>query len=213
MTPRAEPRGFGPALFVLACLPAVYGIAGLASDILTGSRYFGSNPIKAGEHYFGQWTLRLLVATLAITPLRALSGWAWLGRQRRRLGLFAFAYLMLHWLAYALLDVQLDWAELQGDLVKRPYIMVGMLALALMIPLAATSSAAAIRWLGGPRWRLLHRLVYAIAILGVVHYWMSVKRDITGPLAYAVVFGALLAYRIARPILERRARPAPPAPS
>lgn len=212
MAPRAEPRGFGAALFVLACLPALLGVAGMASDILHGTRYFGSNPIKTGEHYFGQWTLRLLVATLAITPLRALTGWQWLGRHRRRLGLFAFAYLMLHWLTYALLDVQLDWAELKGDLAKRPYIMVGMLALGLMLPLAATSSAAAIRWLGGPRWRLLHRLVYAIAVLGVVHYWMSVKRDVSGPLAYAAVFAALLLYRLVSPGLARRARPAPPAP-
>ncbi len=209
MAPRAEPRGFGAALVALAWLPALLGIAGMASDVLHGTRYFGSNPIKAGEHYFGQWTLRLLVATLAITPLRGVTGWQWLGRHRRRLGLFAFAYLMLHWLTYALLDVQLDWTELRGDLAKRPYIMVGMLALALMIPLALTSSAAAIRRLGGARWRGLHRLVYAIAILGVVHYWMSVKRDVTGPLAYAIVFAALLAYRVAKAVRDRqRAAPA-----
>ena len=206
MASRAEPRWFGPGLFVVACLPAVIGIAAMASDLLTGSRHFGSNPIKAGEHFFGEWTLRLLVATLSITPLRALLGWPWLGRHRRRLGLFAFAYLMLHWLTYALLDVQLDWSELQGDLVERPYIMVGMLALALMIPLAATSSAAAIRALGGVRWSRLHRLVYVVALLGVVHYWMSVKRDITGPLAYAIVFGVLFLFRIV--VAVRRRPPA-----
>jgi methionine sulfoxide reductase heme-binding subunit len=208
MAPRGEPRWFGPALFLLACLPAVLGVGAMASDILTGSRHFGSNPIKAGEHFYGQWTLRFLVATLSITPLRSLLGLPWLGRHRRRLGLFAFAYLMLHWLTYALLDVQLDWGELKTDLAKRPYIMVGMLALVLMVPLAATSSAAAIRRLGGVLWSRLHRLVYLVATLGVVHYWMSVKRDITGPLAYAAVFAVLFVHRIARWRGASAARPA-----
>ena len=135
-----EPQWFVPALFVVALLPAVIGVAGTASDLLADTRFFGSNPIKAVEHYFGQWTLRFILATLSITPTRQLLGWNWLAKQRRTLGLFAFGYLMLHWPASALLDVQLDWGELTKDLLKRPYIYIGMAALVLMIPLTITST-------------------------------------------------------------------------
>lgn len=193
-----EPRRFGVALVVLGCLPGAYAAAGLVSDFVWRTRLFGSNPIKEAEHFLGLWTLRFLVATLCVTPLRQLLGWHWLGRHRRTLGLLAFAYAVLHWLTYALLDVQLDWDELTEDLAKRPYIMIGMAALALLVPLAATSTQGMIRRLGGRRWSRLHRLVYLVAILGVVHFWMSVKADIREPLAYAVVFGLLFAYRLAR---------------
>ncbi len=200
-----EPRGFAPALFVGATLPALYAIAALASDLVTHTRYFGSNPIKEGEHFLGLWCLRLLIATLLVTPLRELLHWNWLARHRRTLGLFAFSYAALHWLTYALLDVQLDWADLMTDLAERPYIMVGMGALTLLLPLAVTSSAAAIRRLGGKRWALLHRLVYAAAVLGVIHFWMAVKKDIQSPLTYASIFGALFLYRIVRWRLRRSA--------
>jgi len=123
---------------------------------------------------------------------------ALLARHRRTLGLLAFAYAVLHWLTYALLDVQLDWADLLKDLAKRPYIMIGMAALTLLVPLAATSTQGMIRRLGGRRWSLLHRLVYFVAILGVVHFWMSVKADIREPLVYAVIFALLLGYRLWR---------------
>lgn len=203
-----EPRFFGASLLVLACLPAVFAIVGLASDILWRTRMLGSNPIKEAEHFLGQWTLRLLVATLCVTPLRQLLGWHWLGRHRRTLGLFAFGYATLHWLSYALLDVQLDWSELLRDLGKRPYIMIGMAALTLLTPLAITSTQGMIRRLGGRRWSRLHRLVYLVAILGVVHFWMSVKADIRPPLAYATVFALLFAYRLWR-WRGGRARPVP----
>src|SRR5262245_6931005 len=193
-----EPRGFAPALFVIASLPALYAIVALASDLTRRTRYLGSNPIKEGEHFLGLWCLRLLVLTLCVTPLRELLGWNWLARHRRTLGLFAFGYAALHWLVYALLDVQLDWRDLIEDLGKRPYIMVGMGGLALLLPLALTSSAAAIRRLGGRRWALLHRLVYVAAVLGVVHFWMAVKKDIAEPLTYASTFGVLFLYRIVR---------------
>jgi len=193
-----EPRLFGRSLLVLGFLPAAFAAVGLASDFGWHTRLFGSNPIKEAEHFLGDWTLRLLVATLCVTPLRGLLGWHWLARHRRTLGLLAFAYAVLHWLTYALLDVQLDWADLLKDLAKRPYIMIGMAALTLLVPLAVTSTQGMIRRLGGRRWSLLHRLVYVVAILGVVHFWMSVKADIREPLAYAVIFGLLLAYRLWR---------------
>jgi sulfoxide reductase heme-binding subunit YedZ len=191
-----EPRHFGTALLIAGCLPAIYAIAALASDILRRTRFFGSNPIEAGEHFLGDWTLRLLVATLCVTPLRRALGWHWLARHRRTLGLLAFGYVMLHWLTYALLDVQLDWQVLVEDLTKRPYIMIGMTALALLTPLAITSTQRMIRRLGGRLWSRLHKLVYVVAVLGVVHFWMSVKADVREPASYALVLGLLFAYRL-----------------
>ena len=180
----------------------------MASDILAGTRYFGSNPIKAGEHWLGEWTLRFLVFTLAIRPIRELLGWNWLAKHRRTLGLFAFGYMTLHWLTYALLDVQLDWAELVKDLTKRPYIMIGMAALVLMLPLALTSTKGMIRRLGGRNWNRLHKLIFVICILGVIHFWMAVKKDIEDPLLFAVIFAVLYAYRIWKWRQRRAARAA-----
>lgn len=201
-----EPRWLGPALLTAACLPAAAAVIGLASDILSRTRYFGSNPISEGEHFLGRWALRLLIATLLVTPLRELLGWHWLAKHRRTLGLCAFAYVVLHWLTYALLDVQLEWVTLKEDLAKRPYIMIGMSGLALLLPLALTSNAAAIRRLGGRRWNRLHRLIYVIAALGVVHFGMSVKKDLADPLLYGSTFAALFLYRIVRWWRLRRAR-------
>lgn len=192
-----EPRGFGVLLIVALCIPAALAIAGLASDILGGTRYFGSNPVKEGEHFLGRWTLRLLVATLTITPLRQITGWNWLAKHRRTLGLFAFGYVTLHWIAYAFLDVQLDWGDLKKDLLKRPYIFLGMTALTLMIPLVITSTKAMIRRLGR-NWVRLHRLIYVIAILGVIHYSMAVKKDLTDPLTYGAVLLVLYGWRVLR---------------
>ena len=191
-----EPRGFGVALIVASLLPAAYAIFGLASDILRGTRLFGSNPVKAGEHFLGDWTLRFLVLTLTITPLRQMLGWNWLAKRRRTLGLFAFAYGVLHWLVYILLDIQLDFNELVTDVIKRPYILIGSLGLLLMLPLALTSTKKMIARLGGKRWNRLHKLVYVAAVLGVIHFWMSVKADIRDPLTFAVIFAALFVYRI-----------------
>ncbi len=199
-----EPRWFAYVLIAICCVPGLIGIAAMTSDVLQHTRYFGSNPIKELEHFLGDWTLRLLVATLVVTPLRRMTGWVWLTRHRRTLGLFAFGYLVLHWLTYVLLDVQLDWAELVTDLKKRPYIMIGMSALMLMLPLAITSTRAMRRRLGR-HWGRLHKLIYLIAILGVVHFWMSVKKDITEPLIYAIIFGSLIAFRI----YDAFPRPAP----
>lgn len=192
-----EPRGFGLVLFVALCLPAAWAIYGLSSDILAGTRHFGSNPIKAGEHFLGQWTLRLIFVTLTITPLRQITGWNWLAKHRRTLGLFAFSYLTLHWITYAFLDVQLDWSELTKDLLKRPYIYLGMTALVFMVPLAVTSTKAMIRRLGR-NWNRLHKLIYVIAVLGVIHYGMAVKADLTYPLNYAAALTLLFGWRALR---------------
>ena len=199
-----EPRFFGRALVALSCLPAAVAIAALASDILRRTRFFGSNPIKEGEHFLGEWALRFLLIALSVTPLRGLTGWAWLGKHRRTLGLFAFGYAVLHWLVYALLDVQLDWNDLLKDLSERSFIIVGMATLLLLLPLALTSSAWAIRRLGGRRWSLLHKLVYPAAILGTLHFGMAMKKDIRNPLIYAGCFATLFAYRIVQWVRARQ---------
>jgi sulfoxide reductase heme-binding subunit YedZ len=204
-----QPRWFGSVLVLALCIPATLAISGLASDILGGTRYFGSNPVKEGEHFLGEWTLRLLVVTLTITPLRHITGWNWLVKHRRTIGLFAFGYVTLHWITYAFLDVQLDWSDLKKDLLKRPYIFLGMTALVLMIPLVVTSTKAMTRRLGGRNWNRLHRLIYVIAILGVIHYSMAVKKDLTDPLTYAAVLAVLYGWRLSR--WSRRVAPAPPA--
>ena len=193
-----EPKWFPAALIVLCCVPAALAAGAMASDIIAHTRYFGSNPVKEGEHFLGEWTLRLIIAALAVTPLRQLTGWNWLAKHRRTIGLFAFGYLMLHWLTYALLDVQLDWGELMKDLAKRPYIMIGMAALLGMIPLALTSTRNSIRRLGGKRWNRLHKLIYPIAILGVIHFAMAVKKDESDPIMYGACVAFLLGWRVVR---------------
>jgi sulfoxide reductase heme-binding subunit YedZ len=198
-----EPKWFPAVLVVLSCVPAVLAVGAMGSDIIAHTRHFGSNPVKEGEHFLGEWTLRFIIATLAVTPLRQATGWNWLAKHRRTLGLFAFGYLMLHWLTYALLDVQLDWGDLTKDLMKRPYIMIGMAALLLMIPLVLTSTRGSIRRLGGRRWNRLHALIYPIAVLGVIHFWMGVKKDIADPLMYAACVAVLLSWRVVKWWLRR----------
>ena len=189
-----EPPGLARLLWWGGWLPGVVGVSALLSDLLWRTRWLGSNPIKALEHELGQWVLRFLLATLAVTPVRRTLGWNWLAKHRRRLGLFAFGYAAAHFLTYALLDVQLDAAELSKDLTKRPYIIVGFVALVALVPLAVTSTTAWIQRLK-QRWTTLHALIYPVAVLGVVHYWMSVKKDLTGPVTYAGLLAGLLAWR------------------
>jgi len=191
-----EPPWFPAVLLIICCIPGVLAVGAMASDILAHTRYFGSDPVKEGEHFLGEWTLRFLIATLCVTPLRQLLGWNWLAKHRRTLGLFAFGTLTLHWLTYALLDVQLNWHDLVKDLMKRPYIMIGMLGLLILLALAVTSTRDSIRRLGGKRWNRLHQLVYVACVLGVIHFWMSVKKDISDPVMYASIFAVLFLYRI-----------------
>ena len=168
---------------------ALLGLRGLNQKL-------GANPIEFITHATGEWTLRLLLITLTITPLRKLAGLPELIRFRRMVGLFAFFYGSLHLTTYLWLDKFFDWQEILKDVAKRRFITVGFLAFVLMLPLAATSTAASIRWLGGARWRRLHKLVYVSAVAGVIHYYWLVKSDIRGPLFYAAIAAVLLAYRL-----------------
>jgi sulfoxide reductase heme-binding subunit YedZ len=138
-----------------------------------------------------------------VTPLRKYSGWAWLGRLRRMLGLFVFFYAALHLSTYLWFDQFFDWPAIAKDILKRPFITVGMVSFALLVPLAATSNAFAIRKLGGRRWQELHRSVYLIGILTVLHYAWMVKADISKPLLYAVMLGVLLGLRVWWRVQER----------
>jgi sulfoxide reductase heme-binding subunit YedZ len=161
----------------------------------------GANPIETVEHATGASALRLLLATLAVTPLRVLTGFAKLHLFRRMLGLFAFAYVAMHFLWYLFVDQDFAFAQLAADVVKRPYVTAGFTALALLVPLAVTSTRRSMRRLGR-RWEKLHRLVYPAAILACIHFWWQVKADIREPAAYAGVLALLLGWRL----LDRRRR-------
>jgi sulfoxide reductase heme-binding subunit YedZ len=175
--------------FLLCLLPLAYYGWGAWHDAL------GANPIEAVTRGMGTWTLNLLLVTLAVTPLRKLTGWNMALRLRRMLGLFVFFYACLHLTTYLWFDQFFDWGEIARDILKRPFITVGMAAFMLLVPLAATSSNWAIRRLGGRRWQALHRSVYAIAILAVLHYSWLVKADQAQPLLYGGILALLLGIR------------------
>lgn len=181
-----------PLLFVLALLPAAHLFYGALANTL------GANPAEALIRGTGDWTLRFLCATLAITPLRQWSGQHALARFRRMLGLFTFFYVCLHFLAYGWLDMGFVPADIARDIAKRPFILVGFAALVLMLPLAATSFNRAVKALGARRWQLLHRLVYLIVLLGLLHFfWMRAgKNDFAEWSVYAVVVAVLLGWRL-----------------
>ena len=155
----------------------------------------GANPIEFITRSTGTWTLAGLLTTLSVTPLKKLTGLGWLLRFRRLLGLFAFFYACLHFTTYIWLDQFFDPASIGRDILKRPFITVGFSAFILLIPLAASSNQHMMKKLGR-NWQRLHRLVYVIATLGVVHYWWLVKKDISQPLIYACILAVLLAMRL-----------------
>jgi sulfoxide reductase heme-binding subunit YedZ len=165
----------------------------------------GANPVQALQHTLGITALNLLLVTLAITPLRRLTGLNWLVGLRRALGLLAFAYALLHALSYIVLDRRLDWPSLIVDVVERPWITVGFLALLLLVPLAVTSTNAMQRRLG-KRWRSLHRSIYLIGMLGVLHFFLQVKLDTSEPLLYALILAALLGFRVVDWLRRRHRR-------
>ena len=181
-----------PVVFLLCLLPLAkltleaFGLWG--SDL-------GANPVEAIIHRLGTWSLNFLLITLAVTPLRKISGRPWLLRFRRMFGLFAFFYVVLHFLAYAWLDQRFAMQYILEDIAERPYITLGFTALLLLIPLAATSTKGMIRRLGA-KWKKLHRLVYVAAILGAWHYYWLVKADVLLPLVYAAILAFLLGYRV-----------------
>ena len=177
----------------------VFGACLLPLAVLAGqalSHNLGANPIDEITDRTGIWTLRLLLITLAVTPARRLTGWNRLIQLRRMLGLFAFFYGSLHFLTYIWLDQFFVIEDIIADVMDRPFITVGFASFVLLIPLAVTSTTAMIRRLGGKWWQRLHRLVYATAIGGVVHYLWLVKADIQQPLLYGGILGVLLAYRL-----------------
>ena len=179
-----------PGVFAGALVP-------LAAIIVRGAQGgLGANPIDQALNQLGLVALIFLVAALACTPLKTLFGWTWPIRLRRMLGLFAFFYALLHVLTYSGLDQGLAWAAIWKDVTKRKFIFVGFAAFVLLIPLAATSTAGAVKRLGFARWKLLHRLAYVAAALGAIHFFLRVKKDVREPLAYALVLCALLLVRV-----------------
>ena len=175
-------------------MAALGPLAYLAWGAVNGG--LGANPIEAITRETGTWTLRFLVLTLAVTPLRRLTGWNEAITFRRMLGLFAFFYGTLHLLTYVWLDQFFDLASMVKDVTKRPFITAGATAFLLMVPLAVTSTAGMIRRMGGRAWRRLHRLAYASVVVGVVHYWWLVKLDTRRPRNYAVIVAVLLGIRL-----------------
>ncbi len=159
----------------------------------------GANPIETITRTTGDWTLRFLLITLAVTPVRRLTGWHAAIRLRRMLGLYAFFYACLHFSTYLVLDQFFSLEDIMEDIVDRPFITVGFSAFVLLLPLALTSTDAMLRRLGGKRWRRLHRAAYVVAMLGVLHYLWLVKADLSTPLIYLGVLVVLLALRLPRP--------------
>ena len=193
-----KPKYLKPFVFLACLLP----LARLGWKAYNSA--LGANPIQVITWSTGTWTLVFLLITLAITPLRKLTKLHWLIQFRRMFGLFAFFYVCLHFTTYIWLDQFFDWHSIVKDVYKRPFITVGFTAFLLMIPLALTSTQRSIRWLG-KRWQPLHRLIYAIAILGALHYLWLVKADKRKPLIYGAVLALLLLYRIALRIAARLA--------
>jgi sulfoxide reductase heme-binding subunit YedZ len=187
-------RALKPALFLVCALPLAWLLARAAGIAGPG---LGPNPIDEIMDRLGDWGLRLLLATLCVTPLAVTLRKPWLVGLRRMLGLFAFTYLSLHFLNWLVLDQWFDLGAIAADIAKRPYITVGFTAYALLVPLAVTSTAGWMRRLGR-RWHRLHRLVYVAAILGCAHFWWQVKADWREPAAYAAVLALLLGWRIRR---------------
>jgi len=207
MTQTQLRRVLKPLVFLAALGPVTWLVYGAFAGEL------GANPVETITNTTGITTLRLLALTLAITPVRWITGWNLLIQFRRMIGLFAFFYGTLHFMTYFVLDQSLMFDGVWEDVVKRPYITAGFTAFVLMIPLAITSTTGWIRRLGGKRWNLLHRLVYVSAGLGVLHYWWKVKLDTSSPFLYAMIVGALLAARVWRSAARRQAAPRQTVPA
>jgi len=189
------------AVFFLCLSPLAYlGLRGYRGALT-------ANPVEFVQHFTGDWTLRFLLITLSVTPLRKLFDLPDLIRFRRMLGLFAFFYVCLHFLTYIGPDQSLDLGGMWKDVVKRPFVTVGFLGFVLLIPLAFTSTKGWIRRLGGKRWQALHRLIYVTAVCGVIHYYWLVKSDHRLPLFYGAILAVLLLYRLVASLLKPRPAP------
>jgi sulfoxide reductase heme-binding subunit YedZ len=183
---------FKIGLFIVSLLPAIALTLGAVKDEL------GANPIEVLTRDTGEWALRFLLITLAVSPLRLLFGWHFLAGVRRMLGLYSFFYAVIHMLLYLWLDQFFSLSDIIEDVIERPFITVGFISFLALIPLALTSSDSMIKRLGTQRWNKLHKLVYYIAIGGVVHFFMLVKKDITEPVLYIAILAVLLGIRIYR---------------
>lgn len=175
-------------VFMVCLVPFVFLVIGAINNTL------GVNPVETMTHETGEWALRFLLITLLITPLRKITSMVWLIKLRRMLGVYAFFYALLHFITYIWFDQYFDWIEIAKDIPKRPFITVGFSAFILLIPLAVTSTNAMMRRLG-KNWKKLHRLVYVIPTLGILHYLWLVKADSREPIVYAVILILLLLYR------------------
>jgi methionine sulfoxide reductase heme-binding subunit len=195
-----------PVVFAASLLP----LANLVRLALTDG--LGANPIEYLLNALGFWTLVFVMATLACTPFKIVAGWNWPLRVRRMLGLFAFFYGVAHWSTYVGLDQFFDLDAILEDIGKRPFILVGSLALLLMLPLAITSTNRMVKRLGFERWKGLHRLVYATGVLGVLHFILRVKADYTEPIIFGAVLTVLLAIRLL-PWWQERRRSASASPA
>ena len=200
----APPRATRWVVHALCSLIILIPAGMLASDLINGTRLLGSNPIKEGEHILGEWTLRMLMFTLLVTPLRQLTGWNWLQKYRRIFGVWAFAIGCTHLLAWAGLDVQFDWMDIMTDIMKRWYILIGLSAWLLLVPLVVTSTAGMVKR-AGKKWVPLHRLIFVTVVLGTIHFFMAVKKDYEDALIFALCFAALFAWRIWMSFRKRRA--------
>ena len=194
-----------PVLFVLGLLPFAWLFYGALADRL------GANPAEYLSRSTGDWTLRFLCLTLAVTPLRVTAGIPTLARFRRMLGLFTYFYVVLHFLAYSWFDQGFDLGEIGKDIAKRPFILVGFAGFVLLTPLAATSFNRAVKAMGAQRWQALHKLVYVIAPLGILHFfWMRAAKNNFGEVAvYAAILAVLLGWRVREFLRKRQARPSP----
>jgi len=191
-----------PLVFALCLVPLALLIWWGFTDNL------GANPIEKSNRFLGDWALRFLLIALAVTPLRILTNWAGAIRFRRMLGLFAFAYVVLHLTSYVVLDQFFDWSAIWKDIIKRWYITVGMTGVVLLLPLAITSTKGWIKRIGGKAWQKLHKLVYPAAILGVFHFYMMLKADFREPLLYAVILSILFGIRLYDANRKRKPRTA-----
>ena len=180
-----------PIVFLLCLLPAAL----VVTDAFGITGQLGANPVEEILDRFGNWSLRFIMLTLAVTPLRRITGWNWLLRFRRMLGLFTFFYVLMHFLTWLVLDQGLLLSAIAEDLLERPFITIGFAALLLLTAMAVTSTNG-IRRRMGRNWDKLHYSVYAVGVLGVWHYWWQVKKDIAEPLVYAAILALLLGTRI-----------------
>ncbi len=196
---------YKPLVFAACALPAVLMTLAAFGH---GPMDLGADPVRRLEHACGITALNLLLITLAVTPVREITGLAHLLRLRRMLGLFAFFYAVAHFAVYAMLDQWFDLRAVGADIVKRPYITIGMLALLLLVPLVVTSTDRMMRRLGR-RWTQLHRLIYVITALGLWHFWWQEKADIREPLLYAGIFAVLMAWRVRARFVRARVRERP----